>query len=185
MLGFRRTRELPVCGANGAGGPPPYKEAPPPFALPRPEARAAPLAAIRAAHGDKLRLCDALEQVADTLPGHVDRILCLQIANALVPLLRDVHRYEEEVIFPAYEAIRGATETTATSLRRLCAEHVEDECFADEVTQVLLSIGHGCAIDNPEAVGFMLRGLFETLRRHIAFEAEHILPAIAGPAHAS
>jgi hemerythrin-like domain-containing protein len=136
---------------------------------------------MRLAHVEKLRLCAALEEVADTLPDEVDRVLCLRIANALVPVLRAAHAYEEDTIFPAYAAMRGATRATEASLRRLRAEHVEDECFADEVTEVLLAIGHGRAIENPEAFGFMLRGLFETLRRHIAFEAEHVLPAIACP----
>ncbi|WP_306283116.1 hypothetical protein [Mesorhizobium sp. LMG17149] len=58
------------------------------------------------------------------------------------------------------------------------AEHVEDECFAAEVTEILLAIGHGETIDNAEAIGFMLRGFFEGLRRHIAFEREHVLPMI-------
>lgn len=31
---------------------------------------------------------------------------------------------------------------------------------------------------NAEAIGFMLRGFFEGLRRHIAFEREHVLPMI-------
>ena len=45
-----------------------------------------------------------------------------------------------------------------------------------------MAIGHGAGVENPEAVGFMLRGLFETLRRHIAFEREHVLPIVGrGP----
>lgn len=131
-----------------------------------------PAAIIRRAHSEKLRLCEALEEIADSLPGQVDRLKCLGIANVLVPLLRDIHRYEEDVIFPAYEIVAGCGATT----RRLRAEHTEDECFADEVTETLLAIGHGDAVANPEAVGFMLRGMFETMRRHIAFEREHVLP---------
>ncbi|TIT74091.1 MAG: hemerythrin domain-containing protein, partial [Mesorhizobium sp.] len=64
------------------------------------------------------------------------------------------------------------------SIQRLRAEHVEDECFADEITEILLAIGHGERVDNAEAIGFMLRGFFESLRRHIAFEREHVLPLI-------
>ena len=32
--------------------------------------------------------------------------------------------------------------------------------------------------ENPEALGYMLRAFFDTTRRHIAFEREHILPVI-------
>ncbi|MER8576475.1 hemerythrin domain-containing protein [Mesorhizobium sp. M1338] len=131
---------------------------------------------MKRAHREKLQLCDALERIADALPS-VDRLKCLGTANAIIPLLRDIHRYEETAIFPAYEeAVVGNTNLAST--RRLRAEHVEDECFADEVTEILLAIGHGETVENPEAIGFMLRGLFENLRRHIAFEREHVLPMI-------
>ncbi|QKD20241.1 hemerythrin domain-containing protein [Mesorhizobium sp. NZP2077] len=134
-------------------------------------------AVMRRAHMEKLQLCDALESIADTLPK-VDALACLTAANAIVPLLRDSHRYEETVIFPAYETALASSEANLDSARRLRAEHVEDECFAGEVTEILLAIGHGKTIDNAEAVGFMLRGFFESLRRHIAFEREHVLPMI-------
>ena len=82
------------------------------------------------------------------------------------------------MLFPAYEAAAGRSSGQRSSIHRLRAEHLEDECFADEVTEVLMAIGHGQAVENPEAVGFMLRGLFETIRRHIAFESEHILAIV-------
>ncbi len=130
-------------------------------------------------HEDKLTLCAALETIADTLPDAVCRLECLRIASILVPMLRDAHNYEGDVIFPAFASATGRSDTDPT-LHRLRVEHVEDESFADEVTEVLLAVGHGKPIENPEAFGFMLRGLFETLRRHIAFEREHVLPVIVG-----
>lgn len=133
---------------------------------------------MKRAHAEKLRICETLEAIADALPRAVDPIACLRVANALLPTLRRIHRYEEDVVFPAYEAARGGSASGEGSIRRLRAEHVEDECFADEVTEILMGLGHGKPVENAEAVGFMLRGLFETMRRHIAFEAEHILPAI-------
>ncbi|MBZ9798521.1 hemerythrin domain-containing protein [Mesorhizobium sp. ES1-4] len=128
-------------------------------------------------HDEKLRLCEALESIADTLPN-VDRFSCLGTANRIVPLLRDIHLFEEAVIFPVYEAALTGAEASFQSISRLRAEHIEDECFADEVTEQLLGIGHGRPIGNAEALGFMLRGFFESLRRHIAFEREHVLPRI-------
>ena len=141
-----------------------------------------PVQAMRGAHADKLRLCDALEAIADALPGSVDRAQCLAVASELVPLRRAAHHYVARFICPLPAGARAADgETQVTS--RLKAEHVEDECFADELTEALLAIGRGGPIANAEAVGFMLRGFFETLRRHIAFEREHILPLVerAGP----
>lgn len=138
---------------------------------------ATPAAMMRRAHVEKLRLCETLEKAADALP-RVDRLECLAMANAIVPLLRDVHQYEESVVFPVYEAALTPDETRLDSTRRLRAEHIEDECFAGEVTEMLLAMGHGGRIDSAEAVGFMFRGFFESLRRHIAFEREHVLPKI-------
>lgn len=103
---------------------------------------------------------------------------CLGTANAIVPLLRNIHQYEETIIFPAYEVATSGGNANLASTRRLRAEHVEDECFAGEVTEILLAVGHGETVENAEAVGFMLRGFFESMRRHIAFEREHVLPAI-------
>ena len=145
----------------------------------RAERRMEPLPAtvMKRAHQEKLQLCDALEELADSLPGQVDRLRCIGIASTLVPLLRRVHQYEEKIIYPAYEAAFGSgAGSTSAGLR---VEHLEDQCFADEVTEALMAIGHGQAIENAEVVGFMLRGLFETMRRHVALESEHILPLIS------
>ena len=133
---------------------------------------------MRRAHSEKLKVCGALEEIADALPDRVDRLMCVSVASTLLPMLRNIHRYEEEVIFPTYAAATADLQC----IERLKAEHVEDECFADEVTEALMTIGHGSAVANPEALGFMLRGFFEMMRRHVAFERGHILPAIGGAA---
>ncbi|MGX9575360.1 hemerythrin domain-containing protein [Mesorhizobium sp. f-mel] len=127
-------------------------------------------------HDRKLRICDELEAIADGLPS-VDRLKCLLMANELVPLLRMSHAREEEHLFPAFA--RDATDgKRMASLRRLRAEHIEDECAAQDLTDTLLTIGHGGGVANPEALGFMLRAFFRASRRHIAFEREHVLPLV-------
>ncbi len=131
-------------------------------------------------HSRKLALCDALEHLADTLPSALDRLLCLQLASELVPLLRQSHLHEEQVVFPIFETDGANATARANSIRRLKAEHVEDECSAQDLTDELLVIGHGGTVANPEALGFMLRAFFEALRRHIAFEREYVLPTLTG-----
>ncbi len=131
-----------------------------------------PCTGIEERHAAKLGLCDTLEAIADSLPGGVDRHLCLVMAATLLPTLREAHAYEEQAIFPAF----ARREDRAGSVRRLCAEHVEDESLAEELTETLLHIGHGGEVANPEALGFMLRALFDAMRRHIAFEREHVVP---------
>lgn len=130
-----------------------------------------------------LRLCELLEQVADSLPGNVDLLKCLKIAGELEPLVRGIHRFEEETLLPAYERALERRGRPRVSVDRLRSEHVEDECFAGELTEALLLLGHSGSVDNPEALGFMLRGFFESQRRHVAFEREHVLPAIGYADH--
>ncbi len=125
-------------------------------------------------HESKLAICSELEAIADSLPGAVDRHACLRVAASLLPVMRTAQAYEEQVVFPAFMAGSGSPE----SLRRLRVEHIEDESLGEELTEGLLRIGHGGAVQNPEAFGFMLRAFFETVRRHIAFEREHVMPIV-------
>src|SRR5699024_3087001 len=124
-------------------------------------------------HAEKFRLCDDLEQIADSLPHKIDRELCRNVAARILPFLPECHTYEEAKAFPAFEAASTSPQIGAASVRRLIAEHIEDQCAAQDLADVLFPIGHGSPIDNPEALGFMLRAFFEGVRRHIAFEREH------------
>lgn len=137
--------------------------------------RFVPCIDMKRAHDQKLKLCEALETIADDLPSRVDRLQCLVVASSLVPVLRECHRFEEESIFPALAAKPGG-EAVVT---RLKVEHMEDDCAAAEVSEALLACGHGREIENPEAFGYMLRALFAPMRRHIAFERDHILTQTA------
>lgn len=128
-------------------------------------------------HERKLTLCSTLEDIADSLPEQVERLTCLTVASALLPLLHHAHHLEETIIFPAYDALPDATKAAGTT-QRLRIEHVEDECFADELTEILFKIGREGEVANAEMFGFMLRGFFEGTRRHIAFESEHIAPIV-------
>jgi hemerythrin-like domain-containing protein len=70
----------------------------------------------------------------------------------------------------------SSDDTIKVTLDRLRFEHCEDECFAEELTEALHALGSGDQKVNIEAVGYMLRGFFEAMRRHIAFESEMLLP---------
>jgi len=129
---------------------------------------------MRRAHMQKLALCLMLEGIADDLPSRVDRLQCLAVAADLLPLLRECHRFEEEVVFPAFMLRTGEGDTVA----RLKLEHLEDESAAADLSEALLAYGHGRSIENPEAFGYMLRAFFEAMRRHIAFERDHVLPEV-------
>ncbi|WP_275786609.1 hemerythrin domain-containing protein [Pararhizobium gei] len=132
--------------------------------------------AMRLIHDKKVAICRELEDIADGLPAAVDALRCLSVAAKLLPVLRRAHDYEEKLIFPVYEKLASPGRNLSTD--RLRAEHMSDECFAADLTGILLKIGHGGPVDQAETFGFMLRGFFDGLRRHVAFEDEHIVPAI-------
>lgn len=127
-------------------------------------------------HMEKLELCDLLEEIADSLPQALDRDQCLAASGKLEPLLREAHVYEEGVLFPAYIRAQGSARSAVEIVARLKAEHIEDSDFATELADGLRRLGEGGEAANVEAVGYMLRGFFAAMRRHIANERE----ALAG-----
>ena len=130
---------------------------------------------LKKAHDAQLSLCKALEEIADSLPANVNRQKCIYAAKSLIPLVNGVHRYEEEAVFPLIESHAAGDGDLASSIARLKFEHVEDECFAEELTDTLTRLGSGDGTVNAETAGYMLRGFFESIRRHIAFEQQFML----------
>ncbi|WP_353185244.1 hemerythrin domain-containing protein [Bosea sp. (in: a-proteobacteria)] len=127
-------------------------------------------------HARMLEACEALEKIADDLPAHVDRMRCLMLANSLVPLIEACHRFEEQFVFPVF----AISQRNAVIVSRLRAEHVQDRCAAEDLSEALRAYGEGRPIANPEAFGYMLRALFDSMRRHIAFEQDCILTMLPG-----
>ncbi|MBV2184126.1 MAG: hemerythrin domain-containing protein [Rhizobium sp.] len=142
------------------------------------------LAWLRQTHEEQLALCGELEEIADSLPANINRQKCIYAAKALGPLIKGAHHYEESILFPWLETGGSAPQHVRETLDRLKFEHCEDECFAEELTDALLKLGSGSPV-NMEAVGYMLRGFFEGLRRHIAFEREYLLQHVPEDAKVS
>lgn len=133
-----------------------------------------PLVQLRHAHAAMLALCDRLEAIADSLPSDVSQFECEAVARAIVPLLESAQRFEEEVVFPyCVERSQGGCSVVA-SFDRLRAEHREDMSYGEEIAEALRSIGSKRPVSGAETLGFMLRGFFGPLRRHIAFEADYV-----------
>lgn len=132
---------------------------------------------LRSAHAEQLALCDELEEIADSLPSNINKQKCIYAAKTLVPMIQALHRYEETVLFPRVQQ-KNAVADSGETLSRLRYEHLEDEGYAEELTETLLKLGSSDPV-NIEAVGYMLRGFFEGMRRHIAFEQAHLLSTLA------
>lgn len=136
------------------------------------------LASLGRSHDDMLHLCDELEDIADSLPLNIDRQRCLHVGRSVCRTVVEAHRLEEKLLFPALEPLCTTLKTMPATLERLRFEHYEDMCFAEELQDALLALGKGESRLSNDATGYMLRGFFESVRRHIAFERELLTPLL-------
>ena len=133
---------------------------------------------VQSNHQALLVVCDLLEAIADGLPSNIDRQECLVLARSLGPMLHRAQDYEEQVLFPALLAWKQLTPEIAETIDRLRTEHQVDASYAEDVQEMLRSYGESRPGLSADAAGFMLRGFFESVRRHIAFEQQMLLPLL-------
>ncbi len=129
--------------------------------------------------GAQTTLCHVLETIADRLPNDIDTQECLIVARSIYPIVKRAHAFEEAELFPLLQSRRQEDTALNEAIGRLQFEHWEDESFAGEVAEALTEFVRHRETANAEALGYMLRGFFEGLRRHIAFEREHIFPILS------
>jgi len=127
---------------------------------------------------DQNALCDQLEAIADSLPDHFDRQACLWMAQSICVVVERNHKFEEHVVFPKLEQAWRQVPDMERTLERLRFEHCADDSYAGELRDALMPYGRGRPEVPPSTIGYMLRGFFEGLRRHIAFEREIVLPLL-------
>lgn len=127
---------------------------------------------------EKDRFCGRLETVADHLPDGIDPRDCLLLAQNIVPLVRRAHQFEEQTVFPLLLSHIDLTPDVRASLDRLKLEHLGDEEFASDLCLALREFVTNRERSNVETLSWMLRGFFEGLRRHVAFERAHLLPLL-------
>ncbi len=129
-------------------------------------------------HHALLGLCDQLEALADQLPDATDVQRCLTLSRSILPMIKRAHEFEEHTVFPGLLQAARNQPGLDQSIQRLHFEHWEDESFAEELADALHEFAIGSRRANTESLSYMLRGFFEGLRRHIAFETEHLLPIL-------
>lgn len=136
-------------------------------------------AMVTRCHDKQLLLCDELEALADGLLSHLDHQRCMHLARAVYPLMASSHQIEEAHLFNPLSRLATRVPDVATTLERLRFEHNSDLCFAEELNDVLLACGRGEEPMTADAVGYMLRAFFESVRRHVAFEKEVLVPLLS------
>lgn len=132
-----------------------------------------PLTALTRLYQEQLQICSKLEEVADSLGGQVNMQMCQEIATDIRRSMAFLHRFEEDVLHPMLT--EGDGTTNRETFRRLSEEHFADQGYAEEIIELLMALRQGAADVDMERAGYMLRGFFETVRRHTVFEIEHVL----------
>lgn len=129
-------------------------------------------------HTNLFSLCDALENIANNLPRSADKQACLSLSRTIFPIVVEAHEFEEKKLFPYLLKFNQQNKALIKSLGRLKFEHYEDETFAQEISEALHEFVTGENTIFAEKLAYMLRGFFEGVRRHLAFEKEHLLPLL-------
>jgi hemerythrin-like domain-containing protein len=80
------------------------------------------------------------------------------------------------MLFPLLRERAREGSSLEAILSQLEAEHAADESLAHELADELQLLGDAGHARNPEMLGYMLRGFFERLRRHIEWETRLLLP---------
>lgn len=135
-----------------------------------------PRKTLAKAHETKLQLCDLLEEIADNLP-QPDRLQCMHAANILTRELPIHHADEDLGLFPILKERCQPEDRFDAIAARLSDEHVDIEASMAEVIAALNGYADGAPpASGGNAVGYALRGMFEGLRRHIAWEEATVTP---------
>ena len=140
------------------------------------------LRTLKQNHQDLLALCHDLEALADSLPFDVNERLCHDVSDSVVALLARTQAFEEELLFPDLDREAGSC-FSAMMIERLKNEHRCDRLAAEEISLTLKALLRGHCGLTFETIGYMLRGFFECVRRHVASERaliEQLVPGETG-----
>lgn len=129
-------------------------------------------------HSRQLEMCKRLEELADRLPKDFNMQECLSLSWQVYPIVKTAHEFEEQKLFPLLSKSKEHGESLDQSLERLKYEHWEDEAYAEDLCLHLRELVKKPDKANIDKIAYMLRGFFEGIRRHIAFETEHLLPLL-------
>ena len=125
-----------------------------------------------------VRLCAALEKLADGLPSS-----CLgeRTARLLSFLNKAYDRHiflHEKCLFPLVRSIAGPKVAIAPILAQLEYEHASDHGSVHEIKSAFLNGLCGLPGIDTCVLGFSLRSFFENCRRHLAWEANILQPIV-------
>ncbi|MFM7083417.1 MAG: hemerythrin domain-containing protein [Hyphomicrobium sp.] len=135
-----------------------------------------PISLLEEEHELQRELCNVLEALADDLPSSFDKDLANVALSILESSLERHMKFEDEALFPLLRKCLTDTDPIHAALECLEEEHERDGANLYEITEALRSAIEDNSIKNAEMLGYILRGYFESLRRHVAWEDKVIVP---------
>lgn len=142
-----------------------------------PEAGAAVVLRHFAEDGTRVNdLCDLLEVIADDLP-RITQPVWREALRLIATLLPNHLDDMIGVLIPLLIKRQSTDPTCSRMLQRLQFEFQEGYLRVSELSDLLTdaSVSKPSGL-SPDAVGYALRGFFETLRRQMSWEQEVLLP---------
>lgn len=119
-------------------------------------------------------ICDDLELIADQLGGSVNRQLCSLALDKLNHHF-ELYQKDEEALYEILRIGDSDDQLVARSIEQALSDHRRHVDYVLEVAEPLNDICLGQEIENPEALGYLLRCFFESLRWHMEWEDATLL----------
>jgi iron-sulfur cluster repair protein YtfE (RIC family) len=123
-----------------------------------------------------LRLCIALEKIADGLPASGQRCGTARILPFLDQAFTMHVLIHDKCLFPMVRSLAETSDGVELILRQLEFEHASDHGLIVEICSVFA--GEACNKGGVETqiLGYLLRAFFENYRRHCAWESNVLYP---------
>ncbi len=122
---------------------------------------------LRLRHTRQRRLCQALETIADSLPDAVRPCMLAQARALIADYLALIAHVDED-------RQTGRPVIDTGDFDGLARERRKDVFIAEEVAEALTAWSAGASRLAPDAMGYLLRNLFDRLRQQMALEASYL-----------
>lgn len=123
-----------------------------------------------------LRLCAALEKIADGLPATLPQRRTARVLSFLNKAFNRHIFLHEKCLFPIVRSLAEARAAIEPVLAQLEYEHASDHGLVLEITSAFVNESRGETGIGAHILGFLLRSFFENYRRHHAWEKEILYP---------
>jgi hemerythrin-like domain-containing protein len=128
-----------------------------------------PLSIVAHERSTQYELCDELECIADQLGGPVDVQLCELVLFKLRHEL-PLHHRDEKILFDLLADHKPEDKVLDRCIELAVSEHSKIEYLAFEIADPISDLSSNIALNNPDAVGYLLRCSFEIIRQHLHWE---------------